>query len=190
VHQPADATHSPSYCDRVAAVWRRAMRPVWCVMTDVTTRVKRTQAVRLGTIGRTIRVAVALAGIVLLVHGSVRGTDDLWPFGPMSQYAMTVADDAAITYTRISAQTDAGSTVDVPLNIEGAGVARAEIEARTGEIVADPSLLQAVADGWARKHPEKPKYVRLELIRDTTTLVGGQVDGPPTSEVLATWLVP
>jgi hypothetical protein len=107
----------------------------------------------------------------------------------MSQYAGSVADDASITFTRISAQTDAGTTVDVPLNIEGAGVARAEIEARTGEIVADPSKLQAVADGWAKKHPDKPKYVKLELIRDTTTLVKGRVDGPPKSEVLATWQV-
>ena len=158
-------------------------------MTGVTKREDRTADVRLGTIGRTVRLVVALVGIALLVHGSVRGTDDLWPFGPMSQYAMTVPDDASITYTRISARTDAGSTVDVPLNIEGAGVARAEIEARTGEIVADPSLLQAVADGWARKHPGKPKYVKLELIRDTTKLVEGRVVGPPSSEVLATWQV-
>jgi hypothetical protein len=136
-----------------------------------------------------VRLIVVLVGIVLLIHGSVRGTDDLWPFGPMSQYAMVVPDDSTITYTRISAETDAGTTVDVPLNIEGAGVARAEIEARTGEIVANPSLLQAVADGWARKHPDKPKYVRLELIRDTTTLVDGRVAGPPSSEVLATWQV-
>ena len=147
------------------------------------------QEVRLGLGGKWVRVVVALVGIGLLVNGSVRASDDAWPFGPMSQYAGSVADDASITYTRISAETDAGTTVDVPLNIEGAGVARAEIEARTGEIVKDPSLLQAVADGWARKHPDQPKYVKLELIRDTTTLVEGRVDGPPTPEVLATWQV-
>src|SRR5258705_7978325 len=103
--------------------------------------------VRLGSSGRIVRVAVALVGIGLLMNGSVRATDDLWPFGPMSQYAQTVPDDASITYTRISALVDAGTTVDVPLSIEGAGIARAEIEARTGEIVADPSHLQAIADG-------------------------------------------
>jgi hypothetical protein len=145
--------------------------------------------VRLGRVGKAVRVVVALVGIGLLINGSVRASDDAWPFGPMSQYAMSVPDDAAITYTRISALTDAGTTVDVPLNIEGAGVARAEIEARTGEIVKDPSLLQQVADGWAQKHPSKPKYVKLELIRDTTQLVNGRVAGPPTSEVLATWQV-
>jgi len=145
--------------------------------------------VRLGRAGKAARVLVAVAGIALLINGSVRATDDAWPFGPMSQYAMSVPDDAKITYTRISALTDAGTTVDVPLNIEGAGVARAEIEARTGEIVKDPSLLQQVADGWAKKHPDKPKYVKLELICDTTQLVKGRVEGPPTSEVLATWQV-
>ncbi|GAB2582073.1 hypothetical protein [Kribbella endophytica] len=154
-------------------------------MTDVTTG----DGLRLGRVGKTVRVVVAVVGIVLLVNGSVRMSDDMWPFGPMSQYAMTVPDDASITFTRIQAETDAGTSVDVPLNIEGAGVARAEIEARTGEIVKDPSLLQQVADGWARKHPDKPKYVKLELIRDTTQLVEGRVDGPPKAEVMATWQV-
>ena len=147
------------------------------------------EQVRLGRAGKVIRVLVAVAGIGLLINGSVRASDDAWPFGPMSQYAMSVPDDAKIDYTRISALTDAGTTVDVPLNIEGAGVARAEIEARAGEIEKDPSLLQQVADGWARKHPNKPKYVKLELIRDTTQLVKGKVEGPPTSQVLATWEV-
>ncbi|WP_410788100.1 hypothetical protein [Kribbella sp. C-35] len=145
--------------------------------------------VRVGRVGKGLRVLVAVAGIGLLINGSVRASDDAWPFGPMSQYAGSVPDDAKITFTRISAQTDAGTTVDVPLNIEGAGVARAEIEARSGEIVNDPSLLQQVADGWARKHPDKPQYVKLELIRDTTQLVKGRVEGPPTPEVLATWEV-
>ncbi|GAB3818683.1 hypothetical protein [Kribbella italica] len=154
-------------------------------MTDVTTGA----GLRLGRVGKTVRVVVAVVGVVLLVNGSVRMSDDMWPFGPMSQYAMTVPDDASITFTRIQAETDAGTSVDVPLNIEGAGVARAEIEARTGEIVKDPSLLQQVADGWARKHPDEPKYVKLELIRDTTQLVEGRVDGPPKAEVMATWQV-
>ena len=144
---------------------------------------------KLGRVGKAVRVLIAVVGIVLLINGSARASDDAWPFGPMSQYAMSVPDDAKIDYTRISAVTDAGTTVDVPLNIEGAGVARAEIEARTGEIVKDPSLLQQVADGWAKKHPDKPKYVKLELIRDTTQLVKGRVVGPPTPEVLATWEV-
>lgn len=149
----------------------------------------QTDVVRLGARGRVVRVLVAVAGIALLVDGSAFGSDDRWPFGPMSQYAMTVPHDTTIDYTRISALTDAGTTVDVPLNIEGAGVARAEIEARIPQIVADPSLLQSVADGWARKHPDRPRYVRLDLIRDTTTLTGGRVAGPPVSTVLASWQV-
>jgi hypothetical protein len=158
-------------------------------MAGVTSGQEPAGDVRLGRVGKGLRVLVAVVGIGLLINGSARATDDAWPFGPMSQYAMSVPHDASITYTRISAQTDAGTTVDVPLNIEGAGVARAEIEARTGEIVKDPALLQQVADGWAKKHPDQPKYVKLELIRDTTQLVKGRVEGPPTSEVLATWQV-
>ena len=148
------------------------------------------EVVRVGRRGRIARLVIVLAGIVLLINGSARGTDDLWPFGPMSQYAMTVPANSAIDYYRISALTAAGTTVDVPLSIEGAGIARADIEARQGEIIANPSLLQSVADGWARQHPDKPKYVRLELVRDTTMLVDGRVSGPPTSKVLAVWQVP
>lgn len=144
---------------------------------------------KLGRVGKAVRVLIAVVGIVLLINGSARASDDAWPFGPMSQYAASVADDASVTFTRITAQTDAGTTVDVPLNIEGAGVARAEIEARTGEIEKDPSLLQQVADGWKKKHPDQPQYMKLELIRDTTQLVKGRVAGPPTPEVLATWEV-
>jgi hypothetical protein len=139
--------------------------------------------------GRIVRVVVALIGMALLVNGTVRATDDAWPFGPMSQYAGSVPDNASITSIRISALTTAGRTVDVPLDIGGAGIARAEIESRTSQLVADPSLLQVVADGWARKHPGKPRYLRLKLIRDTTQLVDGRVDAPPASEVLATWEV-
>jgi hypothetical protein len=155
----------------------------------VTLRQERLRKIRLSGIGRIARIAVALTGIALLANGTVRGTDDLWPFGPMSQYAGSVPGNVSITSIRISAQTDVGRTVDVPLEIGGAGIARAEVEARSGQIVADPSLLQAVADGWARKHPDKPRYLKLELIRDTTQLVDGRVNGPARSEVLATWQV-
>lgn len=150
---------------------------------------KRLGDIRLGRIGRMVRIAVAVIGVALLVNGTVRATDDVWPFGPMSQYAGSVPDDAVITSIRISAQTTVGRTVDVPLDTGGAGIVRAEIEARTAQIAADPSLLQAVADGWARKHPDQPGYLKLELIRDTTQLVDGRVDGPGTAAVLATWQV-
>ncbi|HET6987991.1 MAG TPA: hypothetical protein VFI00_15305, partial [Kribbella sp.] len=53
---------------------------------------ERTGEVRLSRIGKAVRVLVALAGIGLLINGSVRASDDAWPFGPMSQYAGSVAD--------------------------------------------------------------------------------------------------
>ena len=86
-------------------------------MAGVTSGQEPAGDVRLGRVGKGLRVLVAVVGIGLLINGSVRATDDAWPFGPMSQYAMSVPDDASITYTRISARTDAGTTVDVPLNI-------------------------------------------------------------------------
>ncbi|MGW7681766.1 hypothetical protein ACWGID_13560 [Kribbella sp. NPDC054772] len=148
-----------------------------------------TEVVRAGKWGRVVRLGVVVTGLGMVIHGTVRGTDDLWPFGPMSQYAMSIPSNASIDSIRVVARTDAGTTVDVPLDTNGAGIRRAEIEARTSAIMGDPSLLQSVADDWARKHPDKPKYVRLELVRDTTTLAHGRVSGRPASKVLAVWQV-
>ena len=35
--------------------------------------------------GLALRVAVAVLGIGLLLNGSLRASDDVWPFGPLSQ---------------------------------------------------------------------------------------------------------
>ena len=56
----------------------------------VTKEQERSGDVRLGRVGKVVRVLVALAGIGLLINGSVRASDDAWPFGPMSQYAGSV----------------------------------------------------------------------------------------------------
>ncbi|HZA03060.1 MAG TPA: hypothetical protein VE617_00715, partial [Propionibacteriaceae bacterium] len=94
------------------------------------------------------RVGVAVLGIGLLLNGSLRESDDAWPFGPLSQYAFSPPPDATIVITRVEGRLADGRRIDLPLRVGTAGISRAEIEARIPAILADPALLRSVADGW------------------------------------------
>jgi hypothetical protein len=135
------------------------------------------------------RIAVAVAGIVLLLNGSLRMSDDVWPFGPLSQYAFSPPEDATIVITRVEGRLADGRRIDLPLRARTAGIGRAEIEARIPAITADPSLLRTVADGWTARHPDEPPLQQLWLVQDVTRLVGGH-KGPTQLVELVTWVVP
>ena len=144
---------------------------------------------RLSRAGLGWRVLVTLLGIGLLVNGSLRMSDDVWPFGPMSQYAFSPPDDATIVITRVEGRLADGRRIDLPLRVGTAGIGRAEIEARIPAIVADPSLLRSVADGWTARNADEPPLEQLWLVQDETRLVGGR-RGPTRLLELATWTVP
>src|SRR5688572_25176917 len=134
------------------------------------------------------RVVVTLLGIGLLVNGSLRMSDDVWPFGPMSQYAFSPPDDATIVITRVEGRLVDGRRIDLPLRIGTAGISRAEIEARIPAIVAEPSLLRSVADGWTARNSDQPRLEQLWLVQDETRLVAGRRT-PARLVELATWTV-
>jgi hypothetical protein len=135
------------------------------------------------------RIAATLLGIGLLLNGSLRMSDDVWPFGPLSQYAFSPAKDATIVITRVEGLLADGRRIDLPLRVETAGISRAEIEARIPQITADPSLLRSVADGWTSRQSGEPALVRVWLVQDQTRLVDGRV-GPTRLVELATWELP
>lgn len=135
------------------------------------------------------RLAVALLGIALVLNGSLRMSDDAWPFGPMSQYAFSPAEDATIVITRVEGLLADGRRIDLPLRPGSAGIGRAEVEARIPAIKADPSLLRSVAAGWASRHPGEPALRQVWLVQDETRLVDGR-KGPTVLRELATWRVP
>lgn len=145
-------------------------------------------ATRIGRPGLVARAVVSVLLLAALVHGSIGGSDDWWPFGPMSQYAMTVTDNDRIVSTYLTADTVGGQRVRLPLSSTGCGIGRAEIEGQAGSIVADPSRLQVVADSCERLHPNAPRYIRVYLMQDTTVLDHGR-PGRPTTDILTTWLV-
>ena len=135
------------------------------------------------------RIAVAVAGIALLLNGSLRMSDDVWPFGPLSQYAFSPPEDATIVITRVEGRLADGRRIDLPLRVSKAGISRAEIEARIPQITADPSLLRSVADGWTARNPSEPPLVELWLVQDETRLVQGH-KGPTRLVELTSWVVP
>jgi hypothetical protein len=135
------------------------------------------------------RIAASLIGIGLLLNGSLRMSDDVWPLGPLSQYAFSPAKDATIVITRVEGLLADGRRIDLPIRVETAGISRAEIEARIPEITADPSLLRSVADGWSSRHRDEPGLREVWLVQDQTRLVDGRV-GPTRLVELAAWELP
>lgn len=134
------------------------------------------------------RIAVAVVGILALLNGSLRMSDDVWPFGPLSQYAFSPAEDSTIVITRVEGGFADGRRIDLPLRVETAGIGRAEVEARIPQIEADPALLQGIAEGWQSRHSDQPLLVTVWLVQDETRLVDGR-KGPTQLNELAVWTV-
>lgn len=132
---------------------------------------------------------MSLVLIGLMINGSVRMTDNAWPFGPLSQYAFAPPADSTIEITRVEGLLDDGRRIDLPLRVGVSGISRAEIEARTGAIVENPVLLRSVVDGWSVRHQGEPAVQQVWLVQDRTTVVRNR---PVATELveLATWVVP
>lgn len=144
--------------------------------------------VRLSPRGRAARLAATGAVLAALAYGTVWGTDDHFPFGPLTQYAFAADPDGAVPDLYIEAETAAGAREKVRLDAAGAGIVRAEIEGQLDAFRRDPSRLQAIADSYHRLHPEAPRYVALHLRIRHVRLRGGVSAGEDTEHV-ADWVV-
>lgn len=144
---------------------------------------------RLGPLALSWRLTAAALALGLLVVGQLTDDNDLFPFGSLSQYATARDPNGSVRSVYVLADTTSGERVRVPLNPTGVGVGRAEIENQLGRVLADPSLLEALADAHAGLHPDEPRYTELLLMRDTRRLVDGRpADGVATEE-LTRWTV-
>ncbi|NRQ39449.1 hypothetical protein HII36_47635 [Nonomuraea sp. NN258] len=114
--------------------------------------------------GEVVRLAAAGAVLAALGYGTVYGTDDLFPFGPMVQYAFSIPPDGEIKSLILLAETAKGTTVEVPIEPYYVGVRRAEVEGQLGRYVREPALMQHMADTHARLRPQDPRLTRLRLV--------------------------
>jgi hypothetical protein len=136
------------------------------------------------------RLALAGLGMVALLHGTLRDSDDYFPFGSMAQYATGHNLNGQTRSTYIEAETEAGGDlVRVPLNATGTGIGRAEVEGQLGRFIEDPSLMQVIADAFREIHPDRDQYTYMYLKRDVYQLRDGYVVGDPETELLAEWKV-
>jgi hypothetical protein len=140
--------------------------------------------VRLSRRGRAWRLAASAVVLALLAYGTVWGTDDHFPFGPLTQYAFAADPNGTVPDLYIEAETSAGTVVKVPLSPDGVGIGRAEVEGQLDAIRRDPSLLQGIADAHRRLHPDEPRYLVLHLRIRHTRLRRGVVVGSEVEQVV------
>ena len=137
--------------------------------------------------GRGWRMGAVAAGVGLLIYGSAWGSDDLFPFGPMSQYSFRIDPDGEVRALWVEADLADGShrRLDIS-NADDVGVARAEIEGQLDRIIADPQRLSELADAWAELHPDRPALRRIIVGQDVVELHNGSEAGHRT-DVFTSW---
>ncbi|GAB3433025.1 hypothetical protein [Flindersiella endophytica] len=147
------------------------------------------QAGSLARVAKGWRLVLTGLGISALLYGSVAGDDDLFPFGPLSQYAGPFRLDSEVVSTYAEATTVDGERIELPLTSREVGVGRSDVEGQLPAIIGNPALLQSLAEARAQLQPEKPKLARIHLMQETTQLRHGRPVGQPHKRELVTWTV-
>lgn len=133
--------------------------------------------------GRRARVAVATAGLVLLLAGSVVGSDDWFPFGPFRMYATSGRTTGAVRTATLVGVTADGD--ELQIEAEHVGLRRAELEGQLRRFGDDPHLMGALADHVSAEVGEPLVAVRLE--EQVRPVVDRRPTGEVRREVVATW---
>lgn len=145
---------------------------------------------RLSRTGLVWRLGVTALALGVLVAGQVQDTDDYFPLGSLSQYGAPKDLNGTVRSVYLEGLLPGESDpVVIGLSHASTGVARGEIEGQLGRFVDDPSLLQSIADAYARLRPERPQPEVLYLRRSVTQLQDGHAVGEPEILTLATWEV-
>lgn len=142
----------------------------------------------LSTRSRAVRTVAFVLGLGLLLAGTVAGQDDHFPFGPFRMYSTADDPDGRVLSTYLQA-VDADGRVVARVGEAHIGLRRAEYEGQLSRVVDDPAVLGELADVFSRRHPDRPRWVELSVVRTAYELVDGVPQGE-SSEVLATWRAP
>lgn len=137
--------------------------------------------------GRLWRMGALAVVVGLLLYGSAWGDDDLFPFGPMTQYSFRIDPDGEIRSLWVEADLADGTHRRLDISNAGdLGVARAELEGQLDRIIAEPDRLETLAEAWVRLHPDRPELRRIVVGQDVIELSGGRQDGTRT-DTFAAW---
>jgi hypothetical protein len=135
--------------------------------------------------GWLLRVAATVAGALVLLAGTVVGTDDDFPFGPFRMYATTDKPDAPVADTRVEAVDATGH----PLVLTEAetGIRRAEIEGQVPQFTTDPARLSVVDRAYRHHRPDAASLSEIAIVVRWHELRGGRPTGRYHDETLVTW---
>ena len=140
-------------------------------------------ATDLSTRSRAWRAGVLGALTMLFVAGSIVGQDSWWPFSPWRMFSTSQATTGAVIAMALEVQTAANPTwhaaAITPWTV---GLNRAEVEGRSANIAADPSMLATLATSPSRLRPGEARWTSVRLVRQETVVV----DRQPTGEVRVT----
>ena len=137
-----------------------------------------------GSKGRSARLALTAVAVVLLVYGTIAGSDDMFPFGPFRMYAGYYSPNGVITSNLLMARTANGQVV-TPTQAD-IGLARGDIEGELGAFRADPARLADLAQTFHRRHPAASPYVAMWIVQKRWQLHDRAVD-TQTSVTLVSW---
>jgi hypothetical protein len=147
--------------------------------------------VRLGTAARAWRAAVVAALTAMFLAGSLVGQDSWWPFSPWRMFSTSQEATGTVKAMALQVQTEDDTTwTPTPITPSSAGLNRAEVEGRSGQIVGDPSMLGTLARSHARLRPDEPRWVAVRLVREETVVVDRRPTGEVRTTELARWAAP
>lgn len=133
--------------------------------------------------GRAVRLGATAAAAVLLLLGSLVGSDDWFPFGPFRMYATSGRPTGAVRTATLVGVTAEGEEIE--LRAGEVGLRRAELEGQFPRFRRDPGLLGAIAERFDERWGTDLVAVRLEeeVRRVVDRVPTGEVD----REVVASW---
>ncbi|TSI17051.1 hypothetical protein FO013_09630 [Brevibacterium aurantiacum] len=136
------------------------------------------------------RLGATAMALVILTCGQFLNTNDFFPLGSLTQYATAKDLNGTVNATCIEAQFPGE---DEPrrlgFNTDTVGIERGDIESQLDRVIANPELMQTMADSFERLHPDEPKPEQMILCRTVTQLENGRSVGEPEHKILATWEV-
>ena len=138
--------------------------------------------------GRRIRVLVTLVAALLLVVGTLWGTDDDFPFGPFRMYSTAPDPNGDAKDTRVEGVDISGRTVGI--TEANSGIRRAEIEGQQAAYVSDPSRLSQVADAYAENTPGATPLRSVRIVVRWHGVKHSRPTGTWTDQVIAEWTKP
>lgn len=141
--------------------------------------------VRLTRRGRATRGAVTLVAGLVLLSGTLWGSNDHFPFGPFTMYATARRTDGYVRQTRVEAVDAAGGRFVV--GFAAIGLRRAEIVGQIAGFRTEPERLESVAAAYAARRPEAPPIVRIDIVQSSHRLDDGQPTGEVTRDVVLSW---